>query len=329
MKLERLMAITMLLLNRKRVQAQELAERLEVSLRTIYRDMESLSLSGIPIVSHTGTDGGFEIMEGYRLDRQMLTYDELTALITALRGLQSTQAMDRLNMDRLLQKVGALVSQAEQGRLADREHIHIDFTPWKNSESERNKYDALLKAVQDNKLVSYAYTDGQGGDTKRRIEPIGLVLRRYDWYLQGYCLDREDYRTFKLSRIRDLYVLEDSFQRRNVALSNLNERWKAPGYTETIDLVLRCSGESIASVADHFDESELERLPDDSIMVRTTLPNEKWVIGFLLHFKSDVLVLEPAYIAAEVRRIALEISALYRDSGQRSVMGSPEEPSEE
>ena len=88
MKLEQeLMAITILLLNRKRVQAQELADRLEVSLRTIYRDLESLNLAGIPIVSYTGAEGGFEIMENFRLDRQMLSFDELIALSTALRGL--------------------------------------------------------------------------------------------------------------------------------------------------------------------------------------------------------------------------------------------------
>src|ERR1700730_6607732 len=134
------MAITILLLNRKRVQAQELADRLEVSLRTIYRDLESLNLAGIPIVSYTGAEGGFEIMENFRLDRQMLSFDELIALSTALRGLHSSQAFSKQNLDGLLDKVGALVSKAEQGRMAGADQVIIDLNPWKRSSSERNKY---------------------------------------------------------------------------------------------------------------------------------------------------------------------------------------------
>ncbi|UNK18825.1 YafY family transcriptional regulator [Paenibacillus sp. N3/727] len=315
MKLERLMAITMILLNRRRVQAQELADKLEVSLRTIYRDLESLSLAGIPIVSYTGMEGGYEIMDNFRLDRQMLSFDELVALSTALRGLQSTQALDPTNIDRLLDKVGALVSQAEQGRLGDSDLVQIDFTPWKKSEAERDKYEAVHQAVKDNKLILFHYTDAKGDDTERKIEPMGLALKGYAWYLHGYCLSREDYRTFRLSRIRDLQVLSDSFNRRDMPLSIMNAQWVKPRQ-QTIDLVLRISGDAKVYAADHFDENEIERLADGSLLVRARLPHEKWLISFLLQMKTDVLILEPAHIAAEVRKTALEVAALYLDSGQ-------------
>ncbi|MBD2864131.1 helix-turn-helix transcriptional regulator [Paenibacillus oceani] len=314
MKLERLMAITILLLNRKRVQAQELAERLEVSLRTIYRDLESLSLAGIPIVSYTGTEGGYEIMESFRLDRQMLSLDELIVLCTALRGLQSTQAPTPANMDRLLDKVGALVSQAEQDRFADGDQILIDLTPWRNNGAERTKYESLQKAVQDKKLISFAYTDGKGEETERLVEPMGLALKSYSWYLHGYCLSREDYRIFKLSRIRTLEVQPESFERRAMTLSMLNERWTAPRTERTVDLVLRFTGESKVHASDYFDEKEIEKQPDGSLLVRTALPDEKWMIGFLLRFRTEVLILEPAHLAAAVRRTALEIAALYPSS---------------
>ena len=177
MKLERLMAITILLLNRKRVQAQELADRLEVSLRTIYRDLESLNLAGIPIVSYTGAKSGFEIMENFRLERQMLSFDELIALSTALRGLQSTQAFSSQNLDGLLDKVGALVSKAEQGRMVGTDQVIIDLNPWKSSSSERNKYDTLHKAVSEKRLIRFTYINGQGGESERCIEPMGLVSK--------------------------------------------------------------------------------------------------------------------------------------------------------
>jgi len=315
MKLERLMAITILLLNRKRVQAQELADRMEVSLRTIYRDLESLNLAGIPIVSYTGVEGGYEIMDSFRLDRQMLSLDELISLFTALRGLQSTQAVHPPHMDRLLDKVGALVSQAEQGRLSERDQLIVDFTPWRKSEVERTKYEALQQAIRETKLIQFAYTDGQGGETQRCVEPIGLVLKRYTWYLHGYCLTREDYRTFRLSRIHHLQIRPDTYDRRDVALAKLNERMdaqlRADRHEQTCRLVLEFSGDAKVAAVDHFDEQDIERLPSGSLLVHTTVPYQKWLIGFLLHFKTDVIVREPAHIAQEVKQAARDIAAMY------------------
>jgi len=316
MKLERLMAITILLLNRKRVQAQELADRLEVSLRTIYRDLESLNLAGIPIVSYTGVEGGYEIMDSFRLDRQMLSLDELVALFTALRGLQSTQAVQSSQMDRLLDKVGALVSRAEQGRVSERDQLIVDFTPWRRSEAEHNKYETLQQAIRETKLIQFAYTDVQGDDTQRCVEPIGLVLKRYTWYLHGYCQTRQDYRTFRLSRIQDLKIQSDTFQRRDVALAKLNERMdtqlqQTSRHELTCDLVLEFSGNARIAAIDHFDEQDITRLSSGSLLVRTTVPRERWLIGFLLHLKTDVIVHEPTDLAVEVKQAALEIAALY------------------
>lgn len=307
------MAITILLLNRKRVQAQELADRLEVSLRTIYRDLESLNVAGIPIISYTGADGGFEIMENFRLDRQMLSFDELISLSTALRGLQSTQAFSNQNLDGLLDKVGALVSKAEQGRMAGADQVIIDLNPWKSSSSERNKYDTLHKAVSDKRLIRFTYTDGQGGETERCIEPMGLVLKGYTWYLHGYCLNRDDYRMFRLSRIRNLLILEDTFQRRMMTLSELNENWGPQRDSKMVDLVLRFTGPAKVPAEDHFDSDEIERQPDGSLIVRVRYPDNDWLIGFLLHFRTDLFILEPSHIAAAVRKSALEIAKLYID----------------
>jgi predicted DNA-binding transcriptional regulator YafY len=318
MKLERLMAITIILLNRKRVQAQELADRMEVSLRTIYRDLESLCLAGIPIVSYTGTEGGYEIMDSFRLDRQMLSFDELIALFTALRGLQSTQAMNESSMERLLEKVGALVSRTEQGSLVDREQIMVDFTPWRTSEFERKKYDTLHKAVQEKKLIRFVYTDGKGQETERTVEPIGLVLKGYMWYLHGYCLEREDYRIFKLSRIWELHALTESFQRRDVELSTLNENWRYPNHQteQMIDVILHFSDAAKVAVADRFEEDEIERQPDGSFLVKTSLPDQMWLISYLLSYRSQLRILAPAHLAAAVRSAALEIAGMYDEAGK-------------
>jgi len=316
MKLERLMTITILLLNRKRVQAQELADRLEVSLRTVYRDLDTLGQAGIPIVSYTGMEGGYEIMDSFRLDRQLLSFDELTALSTALRGLETTKAYDRSNMDLLLSKVGAMVAQAEKGRTGEGDHIHIDLTPWKNSEEERSRYDSLRQAVNDRKMIRFKYTSRQGGEQEREVEPMALVLKAYAWYLHGYCRLRGDYRIFKLSRIRELSVQSATFVRRAKSLAELNDRWEKPGTNEAIQVTLQFQASAAVSVMDRFDEREIERLPDGKLIVRTTYPDENWLIGTVLHYRTDVIVLEPASIAAKVRQIALNIAEQYSVSDQ-------------
>ncbi|QNK57793.1 YafY family protein [Paenibacillus sp. PAMC21692] len=316
MKLERLMTITILLLNRKRIQAQELADQLEVSLRTIYRDLDSLGQAGIPIVSYTGMEGGYEIMDSFRLDRQLLSFDELTALSAALRGLESTRAYDRSNMDRLLGKVGAMVAQAEQGRAGEGDRIQIDFTPWKNSEEDQSRYDTLRQAVNDRKLLTFKYTSRKGEEQERVVEPMALVLKTYSWYLHGYCRLRGDYRIFKLSRIRELHVQADTFVRRAESLAQLNDRWAAPERREGIPVTLQFQASATVSVMDRFDEQDIERLPDGRLIVRTTYPNENWLIGMVLHYRTDAMVLEPASIAAKVRQAALDIAEQYNVSDE-------------
>jgi len=316
MKLERLMTITILLLNRKRIQAQELADRLEVSLRTVYRDLDTLGQAGIPIVSYTGMEGGYEIMDSFRLDRQLLSFDELTALSTALRGLESTKAYDDSNMDLLLSKVGAMVAQAEQGRAGagEGERIHIDFTPWKNSNEDRTRYDSLRQAVNNRKLLRFKYTSRKGEEQEREVEPMTLVLKTYSWYLHGYCRLRGDYRIFKLSRIRELAVQSETFVRRAEPLAQIKDQWVNPQESdkqEVIPVVFRFKASAAVSVMDRFDESEIERLPDGTLIVRSIYPNEKWLITSVLHYATDVIVLEPADIAAKIRQAALDIAAQY------------------
>ncbi|MNK25938.1 HTH domain protein [compost metagenome] len=311
MKLERLMTITILLLNRKRVQAQELADQLEVSLRTIYRDLDSLGQAGIPIVSYTGMEGGYEIMDSFRLDRQLLSFDELTVLSTALRGLESTKAYERSNMDLLLSKVGAMVAKAEQGRAGEGDRIHIDFTPWKNNEEDQIRYDSLRQAVNDRKLIRFKYTSRTGDERAREVEPMALVLKNYAWYLHGYCRLRGDYRIFKLTRIRELDIQAGTFIRREESLAQLNDRWKTPEKNEVISAVLQFNASVAVSVMDHFDEKDIERLPDGQLIVRTNYSSERWLIRTVLHYLTDVIVLEPAYIAAKVRQTALDIAERY------------------
>ncbi|MBB6670192.1 helix-turn-helix transcriptional regulator [Cohnella nanjingensis] len=313
MKLDRLLSIVMLLLGRNRINATELSERLQVSLRTIYRDVETLVQAGLPIVSYAGTDGGFELQDDWRMNRRTLTLGELTAIATSLRSLQSAPALSAENVDGLLEQVGTLAAQAgrDGGAGAESERILIDLKPWRSSKSDRDKYDRLHQAVLEQRLVRFAYTDGQGDGTERTAEPMGLAHKGYAWYLYAYCRTRDDYRIFRLSRIHALQTLEETFERRPETISQLNGRWDALPQTETVELTLRFANAAKARAEDQFEEAQIERQPDGSLVVRAALPEGEWLTGFLLSFREDLRVLAPARIAEAVRANALRVAEQY------------------
>jgi predicted DNA-binding transcriptional regulator YafY len=310
MKLDRLLAITMLLLNRRRVGAKELSEKFEVSLRTIYRDLESINQSGIPIVSYTGSDGGYEIMDQYRLDRQLLSLDELQSIILALKSMHPS--LDEPDIGGLLDKVGTLMSKTEQGEAAIlSQQIVFDMNPWHGGDAEKEKLSVLKKAIRESHLVHFAYTNSQGMDTERDCEPVGIVMKRYVWYLHGYCKLRNELRIFRLSRIKHLKVLPEIFQQRLIAHEDISLRWERSRGPECVRLVLLFQPKAKAKVQDYFSPEQIVVQADGTVLVTSSQPEEPWLYGFLLSYGPDVLIIEPQSLAQVVLKKAQEIVQLY------------------
>jgi len=316
MKLDRLLAITMLLLNRKRVGAKELADRFEVSLRTIYRDLDTINQAGIPIVSYAGADGGYELMDKYRLDRQMLSLDELQSIIIALKGVQAT--MDDREISTLLDKVGALVTRSEQ---VATESLHrellIDINPWHGGEEEKEKLAVLRQAIRESRLVNFTYTSGFGDDSQRDCEPMAVVIKGYLWYLYGYCRLREDYRVFRISRIGDLVKLQEPFHRREGEITQLGYQMDSGAASnwrdkEVTRLVLRFEPSAKARVYDYFDRAAIETEAEGTLLVTTGQPEEPWLYSMLLGYGEQVTVIEPQRVALELVRQAENIIKRYR-----------------
>jgi predicted DNA-binding transcriptional regulator YafY len=310
MKLDRLLAITMLLLNRRRVGAKELSERFEVSLRTIYRDLESINQSGIPIISYTGSDGGYEIMDQYRLDRQLLSLDELQSIILALKSMHPS--LEEQDMGSLLDKVGAMMSKSEQGEAAAlNQQIVIDLNPWHGGETEKEKLSVLRKAVRELSLIRFAYTSSQGDDSERDCEPVGIVLKGYVWYLHSYCRLRQDFRIFRLSRIENLRILPETFERRLMPPDQLTYRWDRSNSPQHVRLVLIFQPKAKAKVQDYFSPEQIVTQPDGTLLVTAEQPEEPWLYSLLLSYGADVLIIEPKSVAQAVLKKAQEIVQLY------------------
>ncbi|MEK8126341.1 YafY family protein [Paenibacillus filicis] len=310
MKLHRLLAITMLLLSRKRMSGQELAERFEVSLRTIYRDLEAINAAGIPIASFAGADGGYEIMEQYHIDRQMVTLDELRSILTALKGFQAS--LDDRETDRLLAKVGALVARSERNRAeGPGETLLIDTDLWRGGQEEKELLSELRQAAISRSLVTFAYTDAGGQAGLRSVEPIGVAWKNYAWYLYAFCRLRQDYRTFKLNRIKDSRIESEVFDRRGITLEELNARWN--GRTgETFPLVLRFSVAQRQRVEELFGTGGISSVQEGMLLLKKEQLRTSWLLGVLFNLADDVEVLEPKELILALREKAERICRLYQ-----------------
>lgn len=305
MKLDRLLAIVMLLLNRGRISAKELADQFEVSVRTIYRDIEAINQAGIPIATYQGVNGGIGILENYKIDRNVLTAEEVASIITALKGISTT--MDDRKLSDALEKMKGM---AARGRQDDRDRVIVNFNPWGSSRKEKEKFNTIRGAAESSQLVSFEYINNRGECMERTVEPMSLIFKGTYWYLYGFCRERQDYRVFRLSRMRSLSVENERFIRRdkNVTDLDLESEW---GNRRLVELVLKFAPCVRVRVQDSYDEDMVEQLPDGSMLVRVTYPEDEWVYGNILSYGPDVEVLEPPYFREIIRERARRVWEKY------------------
>ncbi len=203
MKIDRLIGITMYLLNRNVVSAKELAERFEVSVRTVVRDIETLSMPGIPITSFMGSTGGYEILDTFKLNKQIINMEDYLFIITALKGLCS--AYDNQKVNTTLEKLLA-TGQCN----IDGQRVFIDFSIVKEGDKIPEYVSKIEQAVIDRVMISFEYTDSLNRTNPRTVEPLALNYRWYAWYLFAYCTYKNDYRIFKLNRISELSLTNET-----------------------------------------------------------------------------------------------------------------------
>ncbi|MCT1400231.1 YafY family transcriptional regulator [Paenibacillus sp. p3-SID867] len=311
MKIDRLLAITVLLLNRGRLSAKELADRFEVSSKTIYRDMDTLCQAGIPIVAHQGISGGFEIMEHYMIDKYWLSAEEMSALVTAVKGMSS--ALEDQQMGILLEKVKSLLHRVEQG-LGDeyrREPVVMDFQPWGQRQGLKPAVGLLKKAIQEKRRVVMEYIDNRGNAERRTIEPAPLILKGNIWYVQAFCLERDDFRIFRLSRMQHIEMLDETSETRMIPSMERLEwesSWSSALEQET---VLLFEAAARQRVADIFPSEQVTVNPDGSLRVRVLYKLDEWFYSMILSFGDQVLIEEPGEAADEVKRRAQLIMQRY------------------
>ncbi|AKL94178.1 transcriptional regulator DeoR family [Clostridium aceticum] len=309
MKIDRLMAILVTLLRRERVQAKELAEMFEVSVRTILRDIDALNSAGIPIVTYQGANGGIGIVEGYRLDRNLLTGEEMVTILTALKSL--TANFSNSKHETLMEKFKNTLSTSQFQFLDYKTNqFFIDISPWREDKHSKKKKQDLYQAIEQCREVTFLYTDSKGIKTNRSIEPYSLVFKGQQWYLYGWCLKREAFRLFKLSRMKNIEISLKVFTPKEVSLEELpwHEKWLQPDQMLELQLLFDTSLENI--IHEWFEDAITEYI-EDGIIVKTSLPENKWLYGFLLSFGSSVEVISPPHIRNVLAEMAEGIYKKY------------------
>jgi predicted DNA-binding transcriptional regulator YafY len=304
MRIDRMLAITVILLNRDRISARELADRFEVSIRTIYRDVDAIGMAGIPITSYAGKQGGFKIIDSFKLDRQLLTMKDMLTMLSALKGINATLENEELNS--AIDKITCLIPDDKTSLLEDHlQHISIDILPWGTQKKQQKFVKQIHNSVIENNIIEFRYENTKGEIRERKVEPMTLIFKGYAWYLFSFCLYRNDYRLFRLSRMKDLNVLEEKFVRKEKTHKEyFKEAYKSEQLTK---IVLKCSNKIKQKAIEFFGEENVDIQENSDLIINFTAPEDEWIYSIILSFGEYIEVLEPNHIRGVIKEKAKKI----------------------
>ena len=272
MQESRLFKIVYHLLDKGRTTAPELADKFEVSVRTIYRDIDALSSAGIPIYAEPGRNGGIFLLQVFVL------------FATGYTG--GTE---------MLSKLSALF------HVHTKDWLEVDFSRWGKRAYDNSKFELLKTAVIHCKEARIVYESTDSKRSTRIIQPLKISYRSKEWYLKAFCKEKQDFRLFKLNRILKLELLENTFVPRPYPEEGNDTQQEYP------QVVLLFSKEIAYRVYDEFDETEIEYKRNGDLAVCARMPVDPWLIGYLLSFGAQVEIIEPQYLkgilAAQAQKI--------------------------
>lgn len=287
MQIARLFEIVYILMDQDRVTAKELAARFEVSIRTIYRDVEALSASGIPVYMSKGKGGGISLLSNFVLDKSLITEEEKKEVLASLHAIKTVGFKEQVTALNKLKTVFG-------SDLVD--WIEVDFGFWSDGEKEAAIFNELKAAIIGKTEIRFQYQGVHEAEMERTVEPLKLIFKGTSWYLYGYCKLREDYRLFKLKRISDLIVLDRRFTRKapeRVLSDNMYLK------KENLILVkLRIQKEAAYRVYDDFTNYEMQG--DGSFLVEESFDYNEWLIYHLISYGENLEVLEPIELKQQI-----------------------------
>ncbi|MUO31954.1 helix-turn-helix transcriptional regulator [Enterococcus gallinarum] len=308
MKVSRLVSIIILLMDKKRVSAKELAEMFEVSPRTIYRDIEAISIAGIPIHSISGVGGGFEIMEKYKMDKNTFTEADLITILVGISSIPSImKSNDFVNTQT---KIRSLIpSDRIESAHIQAKQMYIDSSQWLGDRNLETYLTIIKRALQTNHLLTFNYINHKGNRTKRQVEPYQMVLKNSQWYFQGYCYERNDFRLFKVARLSNLKMDESSFVPKSPPALPL----LTPEILNKlqISIKLRIHASIMERLLDYCDYNQFVKEDATHYIVTFPFIENDYYYGIILSLGDKCECLEPLHVRTELKRKIASLTQLY------------------
>ena len=291
MKESRLFRIIYHLMENGKSTAPELAEKLEVSIRTIYRDIDIISSVGVPIYVTTGRNGGIQIDDSFVLDRLILSDKEKEDIITALK---SVSIVDDHNSD-TLSKLSAIFNTKNE------DWLEVDFSRWGNKAQDNTMFQKLKEAIISRKMICIVYANTRGEVIERVICPLKMVYKAKNWYIKSFCMNKSDFRIFKLTRIIQARDMEKNFS----PMEFPQEKKETKVNYENV--ILRFPQRMAYRIYDEFEVDEIHQDDNGDFIICAPMPIDEWLIGYLLSFGSKVCIIEPKYLKKIVYNEAKKI----------------------
>lgn len=303
MKIDRLIGIITILLQKEKVTTSQLAERFEVSQRTIQRDIDDICKAGIPIVSMQGYGGGISIAEGYKIDKTLLTQKELSAIFMGLKSI------DSISKDTYSQSLMEKLTNEKSAVLSDQNRVIIHLTSFYQV-GLTEKIDVIKQAISNRELISFHYYSGKG-ESERIIEPYFIMFRWFAWYVYGYCLTQQDFRLFKLNRLSELQNLKTSYEERFISEKELN----FDHYIWRDDIKLVALFDMSVKYR-LIDEYGLECVTVDKqsgkLRFENVFTNRNHLLQWILSYGDAVKVIEPLDLVDSICQNAKNLLTLYK-----------------
>jgi len=295
-KVERLISIIMILLKKDLVSTKEFTQLFGVSKRTILRDMETLSLSNIPIYSVHGVNGGYGMMDEYKVDKRLLNSSDVENILIALSGLEKILISEEVELT--IKKMEAMVNP-----LSLKGSIQLSFYAWEGRSEILETLKLCQKSIVESKIISFDYIDKDGAITNRMVEPYQLHFSETSWYLKGFCLHRQGFRTFKLSRIENLKRDEATFRPRDYELEQ-----KESGYQPQLIAVKALISPNIKDqFIERFGRKSIESYSSDYFLAAFRIPQNSIGFQFLAGFGTNLIITEPKSYLDEFRSYLLNM----------------------
>lgn len=313
MKIDRLLGILNVLANTDRTTIQELAERFEVSKRTIFRDLNTLSQAGIPIVTYSGMGGGVAVIEGYKFKSNILSKSDIKNIFTALNGLMSIdKSTDLTNL------IAKLIPEETSTVFSESDYV-IDLSSWFQDSITQQKVSVLHKAIKNKNCIYLEYISNRSRSA-RIIHPYKLVFKQSHWYLYAFCEDKQDFRLFKVNRIAHFKIMDSSFNCRVVEKIDLKKYFgtglfSSQDTTELFEVTLEYDVNNEFFLTDRIDAKFFQRISNEEEKGKIIFPvsNLEWAANLVFSLQEKVKVIAPLELKEAIKIRIKRINELYED----------------